>query len=257
MFWHFSRTIPRLVPTGPRKTASVAPSLQHTRYKAQRRQRARLTQISEVPEKFGAAIQRWHELNMPCRQSGMPDDNSEYLFYQTLIGAWPITPERLLTYMQKATREAKEHTSWTDPNKEYESALTHFIEAVMHNEPFLRDFEDFAKTLIYPGRMASLAQTLIKLTAPGIPDIYQGCELWDLHLVDPDNRTPVDFDLRKQLLQEMEQLPLDKIMTRMDEGSPKLWLIQQVSNTAKVIRKSLRKGVIPLSMPKAKKPDML
>lgn len=185
--------------------------------------RARLVLLSEIPADFGKAMQRW----MSRHKTYLLDDNTEYLFYQTLIGAWPIEKERLIQYMQKAVREAKQHTSWLNPNLEYEDRLNQFIESVLHDKTFMEDFEQFVTPLIYAGRINSLAQTLIKLTAPGIPDIYQGCELWDLSLVDPDNRRPVDFELRRTLLHQIQSLSPKQILERIDEGLPKLWIIYQ------------------------------
>jgi (1->4)-alpha-D-glucan 1-alpha-D-glucosylmutase len=133
----------------------------------------------------------------------------------------------MTAYMEKATREAKEHTSWRNPNEAYDRGLHDFITTVMADETFLADLADFVAGLVPAGRVNSLAQTLIKLTAPGVPDIYQGTELWDLSLVDPDNRRPVDFTVRRKRLAELENLRVDDILARMDEGLPKLWLIRQ------------------------------
>ena len=124
-----------------------------------------------------------------------PDRNTEYFLYQTLIGAWPICTDRLLAYMEKAVREAKQHTSWTQQNKEFEDALRNFIERILESREFVEDLEAMVGEVLAAGRVNSLAQTLIKFTAPGVPDTYQGSELWDLRLVDPDNRTPVDYEL--------------------------------------------------------------
>jgi (1->4)-alpha-D-glucan 1-alpha-D-glucosylmutase len=129
--------------------------------------------------------------------------------------------------MEKAVREAKLHTSWTEQNEAYERGLGNFSRAVLEDEVFRADLERFVAGLVAPGRVNSLAQTLIKLTAPGVPDIYQGTELWDLSLVDPDNRRPVDFALRRSLLDELKRPAAEDILARMDEGLPKLWVIQQ------------------------------
>jgi len=158
----------------------------------------------------------------------VPDWNTEYFFYQTLVGAWPIEQERMSIYMEKAVREAKRHTSWTVQNEAYERGVHDFVSGVMEDNTFCADLEDFVARLVNPGRINSLAQTLIKLTAPGIPDIYQGTELWDLSLVDPDNRRPVDFAFRRRLLNEIGGLSPEDILARMDEGLPKLWVIRQV-----------------------------
>ncbi|MGH9562588.1 MAG: malto-oligosyltrehalose synthase, partial [Terracidiphilus sp.] len=145
---------------------------------------------------------------------------------QTLIGAWPISTERTQAYMEKAVREAKEHTSWTQQNKEFEDALRTFIERIYESAEFIKDLEGFVAHILHAGRINSLAQTLIKSTAPGVPDHYQGSELWDLHLVDPDNRGAVDYGVRRSLLAELEKgMPAEEIRKRMDDGLPKLWVI--------------------------------
>ena len=200
--------------------------------------RARLAVLSEMPAKFGGALNRWSRMNNDLRtelfgggHGDLPDRNTEYLMYQTLIGAWPINVERLQEYMLKATREAKQRTSWTVNNAEFEGALHTFIDAVMHYEDFVTDLDRFVEEIKEAGRVNSLAQTLMKHTAPGVPDLYQGAELWDLSLVDPDNRRPVDYKLRRKLLREIVKLPATgaaaEVMRRADEGLPKLWTIHQ------------------------------
>ena len=129
--------------------------------------------------------------------------------------------------MQKAAREAKTHTSWTDPRPAYEDALSGFIADALADPRFLADLEAFVAPLVEPGRINSLAQTLVKLTAPGVPDLYQGTELWTLTLVDPDNRAPVDYGLRRRLLDELEDAAPEDVWRRIDEGLPKLWTIRQ------------------------------
>jgi (1->4)-alpha-D-glucan 1-alpha-D-glucosylmutase len=200
--------------------------------------RARLAVLSEMPAKFGGALNRWSRMNNELRAElfggrygDMPDRNTEYLLYQTLIGAWPITVERVQEYMLKAVREAKQRTSWTANNAEFEDALHKFIEATMWHTEFVTDLERFVDEVKDAGRVNSLAQTLMKHTAPGVPDLYQGSELWDLSLVDPDNRRPVDYAVRAKLLQEIKRLPAAdaaaEAMRRADEGLPKLWTIHQ------------------------------
>jgi (1->4)-alpha-D-glucan 1-alpha-D-glucosylmutase len=127
--------------------------------------------------------------------------------------------------MQKAMREAKLHTSWVANNEPYESAVNTYIDAVLSDTAFVADMSSFVEKIIHAGRVNSLAQTLMKQTAPGVPDLYQGSELWDLSLVDPDNRRPVDYDLRRRLLAEAETLDAAQVLARMEEGLPKLWLI--------------------------------
>jgi (1->4)-alpha-D-glucan 1-alpha-D-glucosylmutase len=133
--------------------------------------------------------------------------------------------------MRKAVREAKEHTSWISPNAPFEEAIEKFIDGVLADSAFLADFEAFVSTLVWPGRFTSLSLVLLKLTAPGIPDTYQGAELWDLSLVDPDNRRPVDYELRRRLLSELDHLTPEQILERSDEGLPKLWTIRQTVRT--------------------------
>ena len=136
--------------------------------------RARLCPLSEIPGEWIAAVRRWSAMNEKHQRDGQPDRNAEYLFYQTLVGAWPLPVERALAYMEKAVREAKQHTSWSEPNKAYESALKHFIIATLDDPQFTGDLERFVAPLIEPGYVNSLAQTLIKLTAPGVPEHLSG-----------------------------------------------------------------------------------
>ncbi|WP_435017017.1 malto-oligosyltrehalose synthase [Tundrisphaera sp. TA3] len=190
--------------------------------------RARISLLAEIPEAWGEALARWSKLTEKFKNGNFPDRNAEYLLYQILIGAWPISVERATEYMLKATREAKAYTSWNENNEEYESALKGFIAAILEDADFLEDFEAFVAPLVGPGRINSLAQAAIKLMAPGVPDIYQGNELWDLSLVDPDNRRPVDYDVRRGLLEELAANPgPEAILSRMDSGLPKLWVTKQ------------------------------
>ncbi|HVW86003.1 MAG TPA: hypothetical protein VHB50_15045, partial [Bryobacteraceae bacterium] len=189
--------------------------------------RARIALLSEIPDEWRIAVESWAARNERHKRGGAPDRNTEYLVYQTMVGAWPITLERLSAYMVKACREAKEQTKWTEPNPEFEAALAEFLGAILEDDEFLRDFEAFTSGLIHAGRVNSLSQTLVRMMAPGVPDIYQGTEIWDLSLVDPDNRRPVDYEFRRRLIGEMEGLSAEEIMARMDEGMPKLWVIRQ------------------------------
>ena len=198
--------------------------------------RARLAVLSEMPGKFGAAINRWSRMNSGFRTGGsggasMPDRNAEYLYYQSLIGAWPLPVDRAQGYMLKAVREAKQQTSWVANNREFEDALLAFIEKTLSHGPFLQELQQFVDKVKEAGRVNSLAQTLIQHTAPGVPDLYQGAELWDLSLVDPDNRRPVDYALRRRLLEELRSMNGEsiaaRIMARADEGLPKMWTIYQ------------------------------
>jgi (1->4)-alpha-D-glucan 1-alpha-D-glucosylmutase len=189
--------------------------------------RARLHLLSEIPERWAEAVRRWSSRNERHRQGGLPDRGIEYLLYQTVLGAWPIGLDRVLPYLEKAAREAKQHTSWTEPNPAYEAALKGFVEGALADDAFRTDLEAFVAPLVEPGRINSLSQTLVKLTAPGVPDVYQGTELWDLSLVDPDNRRPVDYGVRRRLLAELASATPETIWSRLDEGMPKLWVIKQ------------------------------
>ncbi|MFL6414992.1 MAG: malto-oligosyltrehalose synthase, partial [Bryobacteraceae bacterium] len=191
--------------------------------------RARISLLSEIPAEWEAALRRWRDMNAHLKKDGAPDPNTEYFLYQTLIGTWPITSERLLAYMEKASREAKELTSWLLTNKPFEEGTKAFIEGLFQSDGFLGDLESFVGPLIEPGRINSLALLLLKLTSPGIPDMYQGTELWDLSLVDPDNRRPVDYSLRRRLLSELPNLSLREAWTRQDEGIPKLLVLSKVN----------------------------
>ncbi len=189
--------------------------------------RARLVLLSEIPQAWGQAARTWMQHNARHRSGHGPDPATEYLIYQTLVGAWPIDSERLTAYLEKAVREAKQHTNWTQPDPDYEQAIRDFAENLLADPEFCEMIEAFVTPLIPPGRVNSLAQTLVKCTAPGVPDIYQAMELWNLSLVDPDNRRPVDFKLRQRLLAELDTLSADQILARSDDGLPKLWVIRQ------------------------------
>jgi (1->4)-alpha-D-glucan 1-alpha-D-glucosylmutase len=188
--------------------------------------RARLATLSEIPDTWAAAVRRWAAHNERYRRHGKPDRNTEYLFYQTVVGAWPFDSERATAYMEKASREAKAQTSWNAPDPVFDDALRAFVTAVLSDAAFLRDLEEFIGPLVAAGRINSLAQTLVKLTAPGVPDIYQGTELWDLSLVDPDNRRAVDFEQRRGLLAELSGATPESVSSRMNDGLPKLWVIR-------------------------------
>jgi (1->4)-alpha-D-glucan 1-alpha-D-glucosylmutase len=186
--------------------------------------RARLNVLSEMPDAWSAAVATWRRINAPncSRVAGLlaPDAGDEYLFYQALLAAWPIqwhrrppprvAPElvsRLTAYMAKAIKEAKRHTSWITPNIGYESGLARFIERSLTGPTapaFLTSFLPFAARIATAGMVNSLAQLVLKIGSPGVADFYQGVELWDQSLVDPDNRRPVDFECRRRLLGDLE-----------------------------------------------------
>jgi (1->4)-alpha-D-glucan 1-alpha-D-glucosylmutase len=189
--------------------------------------RARIALLSEMPERWAAAVRNWKSHNARHARGEAPGPALEYLLYQVLVGAWPIDADRATAYMEKAAREAKQRTSWLRPDKAYEDGVRAFVTAILADAEFRASLEAFVAPLVAPGRVNSLAQTLLKLAAPGVPDIYQGTELWDLSLVDPDNRRPVDFAQRARLLQALEGATPEQVMAGADEGLPKLWLIRQ------------------------------
>jgi (1->4)-alpha-D-glucan 1-alpha-D-glucosylmutase len=208
--------------------------------------RARISVLSEMPEAWEAALERWSEQNRPYKaevdEREAPDRNEEYLFYQTLVGSWPLEAmdeaaregytDRIVDYMMKAMREAKENSSWINQDQEYEAGAAGFIRAVLNDESFTGDFESFQRKIAPYGAINSLAQVTLKLTSPGVPDIYQGNEMWDFSLVDPDNRRPVDYPRMEQALAALtqraageahDQLARD-LLENWQDGSIKLWV---------------------------------
>jgi (1->4)-alpha-D-glucan 1-alpha-D-glucosylmutase len=186
--------------------------------------RSRISILSEIPERWAEALHQWSKQNAGAWQNHAPDRHAEYLLYQTLIGAWPLDRERCWRYMLKACREAKINTSWHEPNKAYEESIHGFVDGVLQTPEFISSLTRFVDPLILPGRINSLAQTLIKMVAPGVPDFYQGTELWDLSLVDPDNRRPVDFELRRSLVRRASTMTAADALCEWDSGLPKLWM---------------------------------
>ena len=224
--------------------------------------RARLNILSEIPAEWKRAVNRWRRWNAAKKTlvDGQlaPDANDEYHLYQTLVGAWPLEDknddflqgeefsrwrERISAYMHKAILEAKVHTSWFNPNREYEEAMKNFIGRILEprrKNKFLSDLRSFQRRVAYFGLWNSLGQVLLKLTCPGIPDFYQGTELWDFSLVDPDNRRPVDYQKRKALLANLkmginksrdELLPLtQELLQSAWDGRIKLFIIYSLLN---------------------------
>jgi (1->4)-alpha-D-glucan 1-alpha-D-glucosylmutase len=190
--------------------------------------RARLLALSEVPEDFAACLQRWSERSRSYR-SELVDRAIESFFFQTLIGAHPLSLDRAHRYMEKAMREAKLHTHWLRPNAAYEDAVQAFVRGVLADAELMADVGAFVVRIAPGGYVTSLARTLIKLTAPGAPDIYQGCELWDFTLCDPDNRMPVDFAAREQGLARVSRMSAHEVLAELraelPSGAPKQWLI--------------------------------
>lgn len=189
--------------------------------------RARLNVLSEIPQAWRSAVEHWRTLNERHRSRNWPDRNMEYHLYQTLVGAWPVSLDRMLAYMEKAACEAKTYTSWSRRDPTYERALARFTTGVLGDAQFMAELEAFVARVAEAGWINSLGQALIKFTAPGVPDTYQGSELWDFNLVDPDNRRPVDFTLRRRLLEELPHLSMEQIWRRRAEGIPKLWVMRQ------------------------------
>ncbi|MDD2321259.1 MAG: malto-oligosyltrehalose synthase [Geobacteraceae bacterium] len=214
--------------------------------------RARINVLSEIPETWKASVQRWSRLNRKVKMlvdgRPVPDRNEEYLLYQTLVGAWPTLGQnggasatfrqRIREYMLKAVREAKVNTSWINPDSAYEDALLYFIDMILASSRanrFLDDFSVFQALIDTCGMFNSLSQTLLKITSPGVPDFYQGSELWDLNLVDPDNRRPVDYDLRQRLLDNLKRAEsstdpirlVRDLLVNMTDGKVKLYLIRK------------------------------
>jgi (1->4)-alpha-D-glucan 1-alpha-D-glucosylmutase len=216
--------------------------------------RARITVLSEIPQEWARAVNAWHKLNRnkkkKVRGFTVPDKNDEYFLYQTLIGAlpfdqkeYPAFTERLTQYAVKAVREAKVHTAWLKPDNDYEEAFLSFIEHILRSieeNQFLAAFMPFQRKVAFYGMLNSLSQTIIKLTAPGVPDLYQGTELWDLNLVDPDNRRPVDFGMRISFLREIQAKArssalelISELRTTEHDGRIKLFLIYMVLKARK------------------------
>jgi (1->4)-alpha-D-glucan 1-alpha-D-glucosylmutase len=192
--------------------------------------RARISLLAELPRAWTGAAQRWADRNEHYQHNGMPGRNAEYLLYQTLVGAWPISTGRVSAFMRKAVREAKVRTSWTDPDPDYEDALGAFVAAVLADQGFLADLASFLAEhqIVERGRVSSLAQTALLLTCPGVPDLYQGDELFTESLVDPDNRRPVDYEARGQLLASLAAAGPEEALASAADGGPKLWLIHRL-----------------------------
>jgi len=213
--------------------------------------RARINVLSELPEEWQSCLARWTKMNERLRvqveDDAAPDRNEQSMLYQSLLGAWPfdaMSPEELATfvqriqaYMEKALHEAKVHTSWINPNEDYDNAVRTFVQRLLdpaENADFLSDFVQFQKKISFFGMFNSLSQTLLKFTCPGVPDTYQGTELWDFSLVDPDNRRPVDYGLRSRMLRDLaEQTKRDgqaqtakDLLENAEDGRIKLYITQ-------------------------------
>src|SRR5439155_8014855 len=209
--------------------------------------RVRLALLSEMPREWGRRLVRWLRFNRSWRgqieDDIVPSRNIEYLFYQALLGAWPwgLAPddrdgmgdlaERLEAYMIKAVREGKEQSSWSNPNGAYEAALQRFVGNALdasRTNLFLADFHDLVASIAPLGAISSLSQLVLKLTVPGVPDIYQGGELWDLSLVDPDNRRPVDWNARCGLLEAIGDGCGADLAAHRQNGGEKLFVTRKL-----------------------------
>ncbi|HEY1770016.1 MAG TPA: malto-oligosyltrehalose synthase [Chthoniobacterales bacterium] len=210
--------------------------------------RARMVAIAEMPQLWQRSLGKWRALNRRWKETidevAAPDANEEYLLYQTLLGAWPLEPfaewsgearaefvRRIQQYMAKAMKEAKMNTSWVQPNDKWDAAVANFIARILEPGPrnrFLATFLPVAEEIARLGAINSLAQTLLKLTAPGVPDFYQGSEIWDFSLVDPDNRRPVDYARRARTLESLGKSAPADLMNNWRNGRIKLFLIQRL-----------------------------
>jgi (1->4)-alpha-D-glucan 1-alpha-D-glucosylmutase len=177
--------------------------------------RARIGALAGIADEWRAEVTRWFELAAPLRTEVdgrlAPDAVEQYLIFQTLVGVWPATVERVEEYVQKALREAKRNTNWVDQNEEWEGAVSSFVRAIYEPGPLHSAIDAFVTSFVPVGERAAVGQLLLKLTTPGVPDIYQGDELWRLSMVDPDNRRPVDFDARRDALAALDSgAPVDR-----------------------------------------------
>jgi (1->4)-alpha-D-glucan 1-alpha-D-glucosylmutase len=187
--------------------------------------RARINVLSEMPAAWARQVRRWSRMTAPLRRGGVPAPNEELLLFQTLVGAWPIDESRLTQYVEKAAREAKTCTSWIAPNAEYERALLDYAGTLLEHDEFRADVARFQRRVAFHGFLNALSQTVLKATAPGVPDFYQGTELWDASLVDPDNRRPVDYETRASLLRKMNgAVDIATLLRRWHDGRVKLYV---------------------------------
>jgi len=187
--------------------------------------RARINVLSEVARQWSRKVRRWSAMNAPLRRNGLPHPNDELLLYQTLAGLWPLDDQnRLRLFLEKAAREARTYTSWIAPNAVYEEALLGFGTDVLQNDRFRSEFSRFHKRIAFYGAINSLSQVVLKAAAPGVPDFYQGTELWELSLVDPDNRRPVDYEMRAAMLRGIRNADPAALLRRWSDGRIKLFV---------------------------------
>ncbi|HEY0355291.1 MAG TPA: 4-alpha-glucanotransferase, partial [Flavisolibacter sp.] len=201
--------------------------------------RARLNVLTDLGESWLETVNEWQVKNESLRTNGHPTANDEYFIYQSIVGAHPFPGEneddftnRIQEYLQKSLREAKAHSNWTSPNEDYENSAKEFAAALLDSSrPFRQHLDAFLNSIADHGIINSLAQTILKFTCPGIPDVYQGCELWDLSLVDPDNRRPVDFEKRMEWLDSLQnEVDLKQLWNECYGGKIKLWITSILLN---------------------------
>ena len=198
--------------------------------------RALLNVLTAIPDAWLEAVNSWRDMNAALKKMNAPDANEEYFIYQTLFASWPLLPEaeaaypeRLKTYLQKALREAKLHTEWAEPDAAYEAAVQDFALRLLDRQyPFFTHFRSFRNRYQDFGMVNGLTQVLLKCTCPGVPDVYQGTELWDQDFVDPDNRRPVDYELRLQMLETTSSRHWTELWDERLNGSIKLRLLQEL-----------------------------
>jgi len=214
--------------------------------------RARINVLSEIPEEWQRELADWTSANASLKRDGTPDANEELLIYQTLLGMWPLDPaeeqgvaDRLRTFLEKAAREAKTHSSWLSPAVDYEKATQDFATAMLSNEPFMARFRRFHERIAFHGFLGSLAQLVLKLCSPGVPDIYQGTELWDFSLVDPDNRRPVDYERRTAMLRNTGTVP--DMLSGWRDGRVKLFVTSRTLSVRARHLDAFRGGYRPVA----------
>ena len=227
--------------------------------------RMRINVLSELEQEWFEKVNEWRRIGDQIVTQKAPDENEKYFIFQMLIGAYPFDLEageeflkRSKTYLQKALREAKVHSSWAGPDVEYENGVFEFLKRLLENEEFLSSFLPFQKKIMAYGAIKSLGQSLLKVTSPGIPDIYQGTELWDLSYVDPDNRRPVDYKLRKKYLSEIRAVAneetgkfLGQLKKRFSTGKIKMFTLYKVLEQRRKSAEIFEKGeYVPLDVRK-------
>jgi (1->4)-alpha-D-glucan 1-alpha-D-glucosylmutase len=233
--------------------------------------RARLNALSEIPTDWYRAVRSWQQLNRNKKPvvdgNAVPSANEEYYLYQILVGAWPLSPmneseyfefvQRIHVHMEKALREAKIQTSWVNPNEEYENAFHNFLAAILDrssNNPFLAEFLPFQARIAKVGIFNSLSQLLLKIASPGVPDFYQGTEIWNFSLTDPDNRRPVDYERLRRLLAQLRSSEsespaalVDRLLQSPEDGGIKFYLTQAALRFRESERELFAKGTyVPL-----------